>query len=599
MTKTLTFSRYSTLFLFLSTLLLITSSPAHAQASLEVVAANGQIAGESKKLVELSERVMALECPTLECRLKTPPTWFTVSAPGQHTMRVRLTRVGFPRNVERLSERSSVVDTSSRPVLLRALATIRHADENGRPRTVPIAGTLFRDRARPILELAIPQIGGRSTPDNLRNIVVRSALHDIAARTTGNARAKRISSSAFRNRSCALHEGLPATSTVRPLSNTQETPPKNSATLKIFYLATDYDSQYSTRINCGSATICKNQILSVVNQAAVYYENQFGATLEVPRQYGPTSISATTNAEGLLDSFSAYNFLNRASVLHTGRNTTSNQVDLFQLYTGKDLDSNVIGLAYVGVMCPNADSKYAAMLVQYLADSVNQIIVAHETGHTLGANHTTDGSGIMGAALSNPVPTSFSEQSVTEISNHTSRYYGECRGGTRDTTQPTATPTPVTTPIPGATATSTPTSGGGGSGSGGNDPKLSPTTLGLQATQARNGLVTITTTATASPLCSITVRAATSGDAAITGKIVAQYSPLSNSNTLQGSVPLRVRTQNRKTPYIYFYAQHTCTDGTILERSTMKKINPNRITVRNARTTTAASWISKLAKVLE
>jgi len=88
----------------------------------------------------------------------------------------------------------------------------------------------------------------------------------------------------------------------------------------------------------------------------------------------------------------------------------------------KDLDSNVIGLAYVAVMRPNVDSRYAAMIVQYLADSVNQIIVAHETGHTLGASHTADGAGIMGAALSNSVPTSFSEQSVTEISDHISRY---------------------------------------------------------------------------------------------------------------------------------------------------------------------------------
>ena len=608
----------------------VTCSRASADTSLRVISPKGSIYGQSEKLAELSKAVLQLDCPEVECHLTTPATWFTVSAPGQHSMRLRLTRVAFPRNVRRYSGLSSDDDTQTRPILVRARANIRHAGDEGQTiRDVPIAGTIFRDERKAVLEFAIPHVsrGGR-VKNASRNIVIRSVLNQVhstsAVSASDNARAKLLPTTVVEGRTCSLQDGHSpfARGVVEPLQGAPSTSSSGSprqtapATFQVFYIATDYDSQYGSRVGCTSASVCKNQILSVVNQAAVYYEAQLGATLNVPRQYGPTAVSSTTDSEALLAAFADYNLTNRASVMHTGRNTAADQVDLFQLFTGKDLNANVIGLAYLGYMCRNSQPDAAALLVQYVADSVNQVIVAHETGHTLGANHTDDGTGIMAASLSNPAPSSFSEQSISEITTHINRYYGECRGGSKTTTPPTATPqpsstatttpvpgataTPVNSPVPGATATPTPRSGGAGGspGAGGNDPSLVPMTLGLQVSQSRKGLVTVRATTTSSQLCTITVRAASSVEGALTGRLLSQFEAVSDTSTLTGGVALRVRTKNNKPVYAYFYAQHSCGDGTVLERSMVRKINPNRITVKRARTTSIGSWIAALGRAL-
>jgi hypothetical protein len=348
----------------------------------------------------------------------------------------------------------------------------------------------------------------------------------------------------------------------------------SQSSFQVLYLATDYDPQYAQASGCKSGIACNNKILSTIHRAAVFYQNQLGYTLQVARQFGPTGHGTSTNAENLLDAFQSYNSANRLQYVHTGSNTTSNQSDLIQLFTGRTLDEDTIGIAYVETACRNEQSRFATLATQRVSDVLDPVTTAHEIGHTLSAQHTS--SGIMRAQLGSSPPSTFASASLMSISNYLAQWYGECRQGVLSD-DPPPTPTP---------------SGGSGSSDSSNPFSGKPVTLDLRVTNSSpRALEVAATVSTVQAGCFVRLRVGISAAAALRGPAISERSPVDTRVSWSGSAAFRVNPGPSKNPFVYFVAEHACADGSTLEVSQIQKFNPNRVrglrkTVRSKR-----AWI--------
>lgn len=154
------------------------------------------------------------------------------------------------------------------------------------------------------------------------------------------------------------------------------------------------------------------------NQVDAVYQSQLGIQLSLVYQHSeladlpwPRSIR---DSEALLDSFRRYGEQTR--FLGT--------VDLKHLFTRRELLDSVLGISYQDAACQFPGYSYG--LTQYVNRELGWVITAHEFGHNLGATHTT---GIMGASLGSPPPTSFASVSQREIRSYLGDVGGQCSGG--------------------------------------------------------------------------------------------------------------------------------------------------------------------------
>jgi hypothetical protein len=180
----------------------------------------------------------------------------------------------------------------------------------------------------------------------------------------------------------------------------------SSSTLKTFTVATDCDYDCYQRLGQSSAN---DRIAEFFNSASSYYKNDFDYDLKITSQTVRTSTatySATlTDSSKLLDRFTVV-----AKSLPNA--------DLKHLITAKNIDSNIVGLSYLGVVCSNPEYSYG--FSQHLNDLLSPIVIAHEIGHNFNADHDprSGSQGIMTEVLSSPYPTGFSSRSKAEITSH-------------------------------------------------------------------------------------------------------------------------------------------------------------------------------------
>ena len=557
------------LVLFLSVLL---SSVGHAQQ--RIVSPKATISGDLSKLMALRSQVRAAPCASHRCRFSTEPINLTLRVRGHTTLQISFREVRDPRFIHREHLNQSTADDAERPLLLRGSARIRHRGEHGETTTIPVAGTLFFTGDATYLEISLLKSSHRDRQSQ-GLLLVRAPL---SSQTTVSARALRSSPFAFRDMMCATESPTSTRHTEERVSNATFT---SRAAYDTLYVATDFDAAWYSAMECQSSSDCNNKIISLVNRTALFYEQQLGITVVVARQYGPTNHSTTTNASDLLYDFRGFNESNRSSVLHDGMNSGENLVDLFQLYTGRTMSEKVVGVAFTGVMCRDAASTAAHMVVGHKSDTADPVIAAHELGHTLNAGHSA--SGIMTAVLSSNLPSSFSSVSVSEMIAHYNTYKFECRGGTSAGAPPSANPDPT----PQASPTPTPS-----------PPQPIPQTLKLSVTKKGTNTYTVKTTVSSlRTRCYVRVRAGESEEDASTGTVILSYIPRSRTTSRKGIVNGSIATTKRADAMVYITAEYQCPGDAALEYSPFVSISPNS-GKRSSPKVTRRQWISLLDKAL-
>ncbi|MBX7136766.1 MAG: hypothetical protein K1X83_02195 [Oligoflexia bacterium] len=168
-------------------------------------------------------------------------------------------------------------------------------------------------------------------------------------------------------------------------------------------ISTDADFEFYTEY----AGAPNTAIQAILNTAEAIYTTQLGILFDLKDQHAFSSSSqpyTSTDSSVLLVSFQDYN--NSHEILGTA--------DVYHLFTGKDLDDNIIGLAYTGAVCEDPD--YAYGLTQSVSAGIQALVLAHEIGHNLGAGHISDG-GLMDPVVE-PDHDSFSANSLTQIFSH-------------------------------------------------------------------------------------------------------------------------------------------------------------------------------------
>jgi hypothetical protein len=183
--------------------------------------------------------------------------------------------------------------------------------------------------------------------------------------------------------------------------------------VRIVTIATDADAEWYARHGDQSDSI----IAKFINTAEILYDAQFNIRFRIVSQhhYREQSPYTAVDVGGLLAQF-VINPENPAN-FGVSRDLYRETISLNHLFTGKDLEGSVVGMAYIGVLCSAPALSYG--VTQYFGDLLTPLILAHELGHNFGAYHDiSDSSGLMYPSVSVPAPNRFSINSIREISNH-------------------------------------------------------------------------------------------------------------------------------------------------------------------------------------
>ncbi|MBZ5535027.1 MAG: hypothetical protein LAO31_03650 [Acidobacteriia bacterium] len=185
-------------------------------------------------------------------------------------------------------------------------------------------------------------------------------------------------------------------------------------TLKHFRIATDADYEFYQANGSSSNSV----IEGVLNEVDGIYQSQLNLTLTVGFQNVFTSSAqpyTSTAPSTLLDQLRA----------EWGAHRNSVQRDVAHLYSGKNLDGNVVGIAWVGSVC---SSSYGYGLSS--GSSFMGKLSAHEIGHNFNASHddqvnppgaVCNGSGpIMCSSIQSHGPDEFSQRSKDDIGSFVS-----------------------------------------------------------------------------------------------------------------------------------------------------------------------------------
>jgi len=182
---------------------------------------------------------------------------------------------------------------------------------------------------------------------------------------------------------------------------------------KVCEIACDADTEYYNK-NGGSVTATELDIEAVINVVEAIYEADVGVTYSLG-----TVIVRTTSPD-------PYTSSNPSTLLNQFRsewnnNQTGIQRDIAHLFTGRNIDNSVIGIAWLSVIC-SGSSGYGLSQSKFTGAMANRAaLTAHELGHNWSAGHcdSSPQCSIMCSGLGGctGVITSFGPNSISSITN--------------------------------------------------------------------------------------------------------------------------------------------------------------------------------------
>jgi hypothetical protein len=211
-----------------------------------------------------------------------------------------------------------------------------------------------------------------------------------------------------------------------------------STLTRIITISTDADPDWYAKYGTESFA----RIAHIINAAEALYFQPLGIAFSIHKQhvYENESPYTSHDAGTLLNQF----VMNSANSKNLGISPElyETAVDGKHLFTGKDLDGTVVGIAYVRSMCEY--SSLAFGVTQGSLDLTAPAIFAHEVGHNLGAFHDLKNPGtLMYPSIVAGATLQFSEVSRGEIEDHLARSPACLE---QKMLEPTPAPSPTATP---------------------------------------------------------------------------------------------------------------------------------------------------------
>ena len=353
---------------------------------------------------------------------------------------------------------SSVVETHGfqmvdpiKPVLLRGRIAVGGGSVTKGRKVYATAASVIKNQ----LKVTFPG-RARGSRQSRQRIYTIKVLLDGSIKVT--AKISSIPASAFHRGACGAAVGGTHANAIQAEESIDDTIPplteepapigegnsSDPVLTKVVTISTDADPEWYAKHGDQSNA----DIASIINTAEAIYDRQLGLRFRIVKQHVYTTNSpyTSTDSGALLRMFTG-NSTNRTN-LGSGAGSFDDEVDIKHLFTGKDMDGSVIGIAYIGTVCAAPSLAYG--VTQDYIDGANAGIFAHELGHNFGAFHdVSDRGGLMYPSISLPPSERFSDVSLNEISEHLARN-GSCVS--REMMQPRdsvpAEPTPVATSTP-------------------------------------------------------------------------------------------------------------------------------------------------------
>lgn len=397
----------------LTVLLILCTSVSLARADEQAVGVSGDLNAVLSHLAAPGVRALSIRPRTFS---PTEPIRLAATLPGGGSV-VLVLDSALQRywSADFISDAGVTADTAE--------VTLFRGSAEFEGETVPLAASIYLRNSVPTL------FGDFASSDGARFFHLEVPLLSGGAETAGSL-------------TTTTHDDLPPMSCgaeesggPRDLSN-RIRPRAGILGLRALEIATEADFEFFARYGTNSNT----QIATIINAANTIYKSQLSLDVQIKSQHTVTTSSqpyTTSDSGGLLTQFRTY----------TNANSQLGTADVYGLFSGKDFDGSVIGVAYISVLC--SAPTYSYHIVQDIG-TLTYLVFAHELGHNLGADHDPSSTpSIMGPVLSGSV-TSFSALSIGQIGSYVSTD-GSCLseesgGGGSD---PTPTPTPTPTPPPG------------------------------------------------------------------------------------------------------------------------------------------------------
>ncbi|MDT5295668.1 MAG: hypothetical protein QOJ76_2548 [Acidobacteriota bacterium] len=195
-------------------------------------------------------------------------------------------------------------------------------------------------------------------------------------------------------------------------------------------IATEADFEYF-QANGSNATATNQDILDIFTQVDAIYDQQLGIRIRVvfQRVWTANNDPYTLTAAGTaLEEFRTSYDASFAPGAAPARNLT-------HMFTGKDLDGSIIGIAYLSSVCDRPDLSYGISQSKFSSTGALRVgVTAHELGHNFGASHpnqesslppsSCDGANIMNSSIQST--DQFCRFSLDQITNHVAGNGGSC-----------------------------------------------------------------------------------------------------------------------------------------------------------------------------